>query len=88
VRSDAARLLSGLRLAEQNIALADEAVKAAQEDLRVQTERYRAGIATSLEELTSQLALTQAELGRVAARYNYAVTRATLEALVGRALSP
>jgi outer membrane protein len=88
VRSDAARLLSGLHLAEQNITLADEAVKAAQEDLRVQTERYRAGISTSLDELTSQLALTQAELGRVAARYNYAVTRATLEALVGRSLTP
>ena len=88
VRSDAARLLSGLHLAEQNIALADEAVSAAQEDLRVQTERYRAGISTSLEELTSQLALTQAELGRVAARYNYAVTRATLEALIGRSLTP
>ncbi|HEV7990561.1 MAG TPA: TolC family protein [Gemmatimonadaceae bacterium] len=88
VRSDAARLLSGLHLAEQSIRLAEEAVSAAQEDLRVQTERYRAGISTSLEELTSQLALTQAELGRVAARYNYAVTRATLEALVGRSLTP
>lgn len=88
VRSDAARLLSALHLAEQNIALADDAVKAAQEDLRVQTERYRAGISTSLEELTSQLALTQTELARVAARYNYAVTRATLEALIGRTLTP
>ena len=88
VRSDAARLLSGLHLAEQNVALADEAVRAAQEDLRVQSERYRAGISTALEELTSQLALTQAELGRVAARYNYQITRATLEALVGRSLTP
>ena len=88
VRSDAARLVSALHLAEQNITLADEAMKAAQEDLRVQTERYRAGISTSLDELTSQLALTQAELGRVAARYNYAITRATLEALVGRTLTP
>jgi outer membrane protein TolC len=88
VRSDAARLLSGLHLAEQNVALADEAVRAAQEDLRVQTERYRAGISTALDELTSQVALTQAELGRVAARYNYQITRATLEALVGRSLAP
>ena len=86
VRSEAARLVSALHLAEENIALADEAVRAAQEDLRVQTERYRAGISTALEELSSQLALTQAELGRVAARYNYAITRASLEALVGRAL--
>ena len=86
VRSDAARLVTALHFAEENVALAEEAVKAAQEDLRVQTERYRAGISTALDELTSQVALTQAELGRVAARYNYQVTRASLEALVGRTL--
>ena len=86
VRSDAARLVSALHLAAENVELAEEAVRAAQEDLRVQTERYRAGISTVLDELTSQVALTQAELGRVAARYNYAVTRASLEALVGRTL--
>jgi outer membrane protein TolC len=86
VRSEAARLLAALHLAEQNIALAGEAASAAREDLRVQTERYRAGIATSLDRLTSELALTQAELGLVAARYNYQITRASLEALVGRTL--
>lgn len=86
VRTEALRLLSALRFAEQNITLAGEAVTAAQEDLRVQTERYRAGIATSLDRLTSEVAVTQAELGLVAARYNYQITRATLEALVGRAL--
>jgi outer membrane protein len=86
VRSDAARLVTALHFAEENVALAEEGVRAAQEDLRVQTERYRAGISTLLDELTSQVALTQAELGRVAARYNYQVTRASLEALVGRTL--
>jgi outer membrane protein TolC len=78
--------VSALHLAEENVALAEEAVHVAQEDLRVQTERYRAGISTVLDELTSQVALTQAELGRVAARYNYAITRSSLEALVGRTL--
>jgi outer membrane protein len=85
-RAEAARLLSGLRFAEQNIALATEAVQAAQEDLRVQTERYRAGISTELDQLTSQLAVTQTQLALVAARFNYQVTRAQLEALVGRTL--
>jgi outer membrane protein len=85
-RAESARLLSALNFAEENIALAREAVTAAQEDLRVQTERYRAGIATSLDRLTSELAVTQAELGLVAARYNYQLTRAALEALVGRTL--
>ncbi|MEP6619968.1 MAG: TolC family protein [bacterium] len=86
VRAESARLLSGLSYAQQSIMLASEAVAAAREDLRVQTERYRAGIATSLDQLTSELAVTQAELALVAARYNYQVTRATLEALVGRPL--
>jgi outer membrane protein TolC len=86
VRAQAASLLGALRLAEQNISLASEAVTAAQEDLRVQTQRYRAGISTSLDQLNSELAVTQAELSLVAARYNYQVTRATLEALVGRTL--
>jgi outer membrane protein len=85
-RAEAARLLYGLRFAQQNISLANEAVQSAQEDLRVQTERYRAGISTELDQLTSQLAFTQAQLSLVASRYNYQITRAQLEALVGRSL--
>jgi outer membrane protein len=85
-RAEAARLLGALRLASKNVALATSAVAVAEEDLRVQTRRFRAGISTTLDQLTSELALTQARLGLVAARYNYQVTRAQLEALVGRAL--
>ena len=85
-RAEAARLLSALRFSTQNIALAGTAVQSAQEDLRVQTERYRAGISTTLDQLNSELTLTQARLGLVAARYTYQVTRAQLESLVGRAL--
>ena len=85
-RAEAARLLSGLRFAQQNIGLAREAVQAAQEDLRVQSERYQAGISTELDQLTSQLAVTQAQLSLVAAHFNYQITRAQLEALVGRTL--
>ena len=84
--SEAARLLGGLRLGERNISLALEAQQSAQEDLRVQTERYRAGISTELDQLTSQLAVTQTELGLVEARFNYQVTRAQLEALIGQTL--
>lgn len=85
-RTEAARLLSGLRFAERNISLANEAVTSAQEDLRVQSERYQAGISTELDQLSSQLAVTQAQLSLVAARFNYLITRAQLEALVGREL--
>ncbi|MEO7457731.1 MAG: TolC family protein [Gemmatimonadaceae bacterium] len=86
VRTESKRLIGALALATEAIRLAAEAQSVAREDLRVQTERYRAGISTSLDQLTSELALTQAELGFVAARYNYQVVRAQLEALVGRPL--
>ncbi len=85
-RSEALRLMGALRLAAESIALAQDQVVSAQEDLRVQTERYQNGISTMLDALTSQAALVQAELGLVAARHNYQIVRATLEALVGREL--
>jgi outer membrane protein len=85
-RAEAARLLSGLRYAERNISLGREAVQSAQEDLRVQSQRYQAGISTELDQLTSELAVTQAQLSLVAARFNYLITRAQLEALIGREL--
>jgi outer membrane protein TolC len=85
-RAEAARLLAALRFAEQNIALAEEGVQSAVEDLRVQSERYQAGISTELDQLTSELAVTQARLRLVAARFNYLTTRAQLEALIGREL--
>ncbi|MEO6877624.1 MAG: TolC family protein, partial [Gemmatimonadaceae bacterium] len=83
-RADAALLLSGLRFAARNIVLASDAVQVAQEDLRVQSERYRAGISTELEQLQSELEVTQSQLALVAARFNYQITRAQLEALIGR----
>lgn len=86
VRADAARAIGQLRLAGERITLAEEAVAAAREDLRVQRERYRLGSTTILDLLTSQQALVQAESDVVTARYDYQVARAELEALAGRPL--
>jgi outer membrane protein len=61
-------------------------VAAATEDVRVQQERYRVGVATILDLLTSQASLTQAEVSLVQARFDYLLARAQLEALVGRSL--
>jgi outer membrane protein TolC len=58
----------------------------AREDLRVQDERYRLGASTILDLITSQLNLAQAETDEIAARYDYQIARAELEALVGREL--
>jgi outer membrane protein TolC len=65
-----------------NIATASRA--AAEEDLRVQQERYRLGAATIVEVLTSQVSLDQAEVDIVRARLDFLLAKAQLEALVGR----
>ena len=69
-----------------DVALAEEAVRAAREDLRVMTARYRAGAASVLERITSQVNLATAEQELVTVRYDYQVARAELEALAGRGL--
>ena len=85
-RSTAARLLSTLHTSSATIALDVEAVRSAREDLRVQLARYRAGISTMLDVLTSQLALDQAGYNLAQARNRYHTSRAALEALIGRRL--
>ena len=86
-RAEAQRLLGSLHVAEQGITLTGEAVRLATEDLRIIQARYRAGIATILDVLTSQGALIQAELDRVSAQFHYQLARASLEALLGRDLA-
>ncbi len=70
----------------EQIDIARANVAAATEDLRVQNERYRVGAATILDLLTSQAALTQAQVNLVQTRFNYLIARAQVEAVVGRTL--
>lgn len=74
---DAARLQ--IQIAQTNLV-------AAQEDLRVIAERYRLGVATLVDLLVSQEALTQAELTEVTSRYTYLNAKAQIEAVIGRPL--
>lgn len=85
-RATLEQVLNDLRLAEQQIALAEEALLVAQEDLRVLDSRYALGAATILDLITSQVAVTQADIDLIAARYDYQIALAQLEALVGREL--
>lgn len=78
--------LAALLTAYEAIEISRATLAAATEDLRVQQERYRVGAATILDLLTSQAALTQAEVSLVQARFNAQLARAEVEALVGRAL--
>jgi outer membrane protein TolC len=86
VRSGVGQSLSQLRLTSERINFAKQSVEVAQEDLKVQTERYRLGATTILELLTSQESLVQAQINLVAARFDYQIARAELEALAGRRL--
>src|SRR6266576_5688597 len=78
--------LALLATAFEQISIADDNLAAAREDLRVQNERYRVGAATILDLLTSQAALTQAEVNGIQTRFTYLIARSTLEATVGRTL--
>jgi outer membrane protein len=86
VRASAAQLLGTLTTTTAAITLGAEAIRSAREDLRVQTARYRAGISTILDVLTSEAALLQAEYSLAQSQHRYHTTRAALEALVGRKL--
>jgi outer membrane protein len=59
---------------------------AAEEDLRVQQERYRLGVATIVDLLTTQVSLDQAEVDIVQARLDFLLAQAAIEALIGREL--
>jgi outer membrane protein len=78
--------LGALRTAQQRIALQQVSVQAAQEDLRVQQQRYTLGASTLLDVLTSQTTLDAARSALIQARQDFRVARAQLEALVGREL--
>ena len=78
--------LSALAAALAKVDVSTVSVAAAEEDLRMQRERYRLGAATILEVLTSQSTLDQARVDLVTARYDYLTARAQVEALVGHAL--
>ena len=81
-----AALLSELEAARSQVEITLTSVVEAEEDLRVQQERYRLGASTIVHVLTSQEALNQAEVDVVVARFDYLRAKASLEALIGRNL--
>jgi outer membrane protein len=78
--------IGALRGASQRVAIQVASVAAAEEDVRVQQQRYNIGASTLLDLVTSQAALATAEQALIQARYDYRIARAQLEALIGRDL--
>lgn len=83
VRSDIQAAYDQVRTAEAGLELADESVEAAEEDLRVTEQRFRAGVATTLDLRSAQIALQQAEVDRIRRRFDFQVGIARIESLLG-----
>ena len=78
--------IGAIRGASQRVAVQVASVAAAEEDVRVQQQRYNIGASVLLDLITSQAALATAEQALIQARYDYRIARAQLEALIGRDL--
>ena len=85
-RQQLTQYLGALRTAEARIAIQSASVSAAEEDVRVQQQRYAVGASRLLDLLTSQTELNNARAALIQARYDYRIAKAQLEALVGRSL--
>lgn len=86
VQAELTARLAELDAARSKIDITVTSVAAGTEDLRVQQERYRLGVSTIVDVLTSQEALNQAEVDVVNARFDYLRAKAQLDALIGRTL--
>ncbi len=78
--------LADLTTATEQMRITVISLTAAEEELRVVTDRYRFAAATIIELLSSEEQLTQAEVDVVSARYTWLRAKAQLEALMGRSL--
>jgi len=75
-----------MRNAEETMRVQATNVRASEEDLRVQQQRYNLGASTLLDVLNSQTALVTARQALIQARLNYRNARAQIEAVIGRDL--
>jgi outer membrane protein len=85
-RANLTSLLRSAQNAQARVTVQLAAIAAADEDLRVQQQRYALGASTLLDLLTSQTTLNQARQALIQARFDGRVTRAQLASLLGRPL--
>ncbi len=86
LRTDLGAALLSLQTAYRTAQLQEQVVAKANEELRLARERFRFGVAGSVEVTDAQTSLALAEQARIDAIYNYHKSLAALEALVGRPL--
>jgi len=78
--------IATLRNAQETMRVQETNVKASEEDLRVQQQRYNLGASVLLDVLNSQQALVAAQQQLIQARLNYRNAIAQIEAVIGRDL--
>jgi outer membrane protein len=86
LRTDLGSALLNLQTAYGVAQLQEQVVGRATEELRLAQERFRFGVASSVEVTDAQTSLALAEQARIDAIYNYHKSLAALEALVGQPL--
>ncbi len=85
-RQNLTSLLRTVQNAQARVEVQRASIAAAEEDLRVQQQRYALGASTLLDLLTSQTQLNQARQAFIQARFDGRVARAQLSSLIGREL--
>lgn len=86
VQQQLTQFLGALALAQERAVIQIASVAAAEEDLRVQQQRYTLGASTLLDVLTSQSQLNSARAALIQARYDARVAKAQIESIIGRDL--
>ena len=84
IQSDVSQARLAVRAAKATIVAADDALTNAKELLRLAESRYLAGVGNGIELNDTQLALTNAAVQVIAARYNLSTARAQLLAALGQ----
>lgn len=76
--------IGSLRAARLRIEAQERTVEQAERGYKIVTARFLSGAATQLEVNDAELALTQAKVNRIQARYDYLVASAELDQFLGR----
>ena len=78
--------IATMRNNEEAMRVQAQNVRASEEDLRVQQQRYNLGASTLLDVLNSETALVAARQALITARLNYRNAKAQIEAVIGKDL--
>jgi len=78
-----ARAVAGLELARRRVALSQRAIDLANENIKIETDRFNLGKATNFDVLNRQEELRQAELRKVQAMIDWHKSETVVQALTG-----